>query len=207
MTDQMNRLLESEIDASFMIEFQNSSRLLLGIDREFEYIDEDWEVRENIVVPVQTYTNYGSYIWVMTDESKDYSGDLFLKYSEYFKGNRLLINPTVILKNFRKFRTDIDFAYNHVNLPAGSFDIRTIGCRVYYFLSTSLYLKAYLQWNDDRKDNEGDRIALSNILFRWIYQPGSDVYLVYNEGWKLGSMGNRNFNRTLLVKFTYFLRT
>jgi hypothetical protein len=88
----------------------------------------------------------------------------------------------------------------------GSFDIRTLGCRIYYFFSTNLYVKAYLQWKDDKKANDGNRIALSNILFRWIHRPGSDIYLVYNEGWNIGPLGNQMSNRSILLKFTYFWR-
>ena len=206
MTDQQNRLLENEIGARFSINFQNSSRVFLGVNREMEYVDEEWEVRENIIIPSRNYESWESFAWLMSDESKDISGSLFLRYGEYFGGKRMYVSPEFVIKNFKRVRADIDFTYINVTLPAGNFNIRTLGARFYYFFSTKLFLKAYIQWNDDQKANEGNRIALSNVLLRWIYRPGSDIYLVYNEGWNLGPLGNRNFNRTVLAKFTYFWR-
>jgi hypothetical protein len=141
-----------------------------------------------------------------TDGSKDISARLRSSYGNYYTGKRLGIGPTIILKNILKINADIDFDYNHVQLADGSFDIRTIGCRLYYYLSTNLFIKAYLQWKDDKKANDGNRIALSNILFRWIYRPGSDIYLVYNEGWDIGPLGNHLSNRSVFLKFTYFWR-
>ncbi len=206
VTDQDNRLLESDIDASFEIKFQNSARFNLGIAKETEYIPEDWEVRENLIIPMAKYEGWESDLRISTDASRDLSTQISLKYGDYYTGKRFSLRPGVVIKTIPRVRADLDFRYDSVTLSNGSFDIRTIACRIYYFLSTSFYIKAYIQWQDDRLANNGDSIALSNILFHWIYKPGSDIYLVYNEGWKMGAVGNRMFNRTLLLKFTYFWR-
>ena len=204
VTNHTNRLLENDIRASFRIDFQNSSRISVGIDNKSEFIDELWEVREDLYIPVGTYNGWEAFAWLWTDESKDISTRLRSSYGNYYTGRRLEIGQTLVLKNIQKFRADIDFNYNHVQLPDGSFDVRTLGCRIYYYLSTNLFIKAYLQWKDDKKANDGNRIALSNILFRWIYDPGSDIYLVYNEGWNLGPLGNQLSNRSILLKLTYY---
>jgi hypothetical protein len=206
LTNQRNRLLENDIQTSFRIDFQNSSRIGAGFNRKSVFIDELWEVRENLFIPIGIYRGWGSYAFVMTDESKDISTRTFAGYGDYYTGRRLGMRSTLIFKNILRFRADVELSYDNVQLPYGAFDIRTLGCRIYYFLSTNLYIKAYLQWKDDKKANEGNRIALSNILFRWIYRPGSDIYLVFNEGWNLGPLGNQMSNRSVLLKFTYFWR-
>jgi len=206
LTNQQNRLLENSIKADLRIDFQNSSRLGVGIGQGSEFIDELWEVRENLFIPVGVYRGLGTFVWMGTDDSKDISARIMGGYGHYYTGTRFGISPSIVLKNMGRFRADINFGYNHVQLPDGSFDIRTVGSRIYFFLSTNLFVKAYLQWKDDKKANDGNRIALSNILFRWIYRPGSDIYLVYNEGWNFGPLGNQMSNRSVLLKFTYFWR-
>jgi hypothetical protein len=129
-----------------------------------------------------------------------------LSYGDYYTGNRFSANPALKLSNLRRFQAELDLELNHVNLPAGSFDARTVGCRMLYFFSTNLYLKAYLQLNDDRLANDGDRITLANILLRWIYRPGSDFYIVYNDGRLIGPTGTRISNRTIMLKTTFFWR-
>lgn len=45
-----------------------------------------------------------------------------------------------------------------------------------------------------------------DILFRYIFRPGSDFYLVYNEEQLIGANNNEIRNRTLMVKMIYFWR-
>lgn len=63
-------------------------------------------------------------------------------------------------------------------------------------------MKAYLQYNDER------RLASLNLLFWYIYRPGSDLYVVYNHGWETDLPGPRDLrvrNRSLAIKLTYWL--
>jgi hypothetical protein len=63
-------------------------------------------------------------------------------------------------------------------------------------------LKSFVQYNDDR------RAASVNLLLWWVYRPGSDLYVVYDQGWETdipGPEGLRVRNRSLSLKFTYWL--
>ena len=117
-----------------------------------------------------------------------------------------IIYSFVLINNYERTKIEFDFSFNHVNLPDGKFNTHTLGSRFYYFFSTKLYLKAYLQYNDDRKANEGNNLTLSNILLRWIYRPGSDLYLVYNDSRGIGPSHVEISNRTLMLKATFFWR-
>ena len=75
-----------------------------------------------------------------------------------------------------------------------------------YFFSTELYLKAYVQWNDDKVYNFGKEKIISNLLLRWIYSPESNLYLVYNDGRLVGPGESEIVNRTFMVKATFFWR-
>jgi len=98
------------------------------------------------------------------------------------------------------------FSYQYVDLPEGSFHTNTLGLRMFYFFSTDLYLKAYVQWNDDKYYNAGKEKVVNDILLRWIYSPACNLYLVYNDGRLIGPGNNEIINRTLMVKVTYFWR-
>lgn len=59
-----------------------------------------------------------------------------------------------------------------------------------------------MQYNDDR------RLANVNLLLWSIYRPGSDLYVVYNEGFDTaptGASALRTRNRLLSVKMSYWL--
>jgi hypothetical protein len=172
----------------------------------WEYIEEDWNVHPGFIVPEATYHGWDSFVWLSTKESNDIGGGLRINYGDYYTGSRYLINPELMLLNFNRFQAQIDLSLNHVMLPEGSYDERIFGRRLYYYFSTKLYLKAYLQWNDDRLKNDGDRISIVNLLLRWTYRLGSDLYLVYNERRLLGASNSEIANRTLMLKATFFWR-
>ena len=74
--------------------------------------------------------------------------------------------------------------------------------RVSHSFSPNLFLKGFAQYNDDR------RTASFNFLVWYIYKPGSDLYIVYNQGWDANLPVPQQYNvrnRSLAVKMTYWL--
>jgi len=59
--------------------------------------------------------------------------------------------------------------------------------------------------NDDLLLEGRDRLS-SNIILRYTYRPGSDFYFVVNQEDLVGRNRSVKKNRTVLAKFTYFLR-
>ena len=52
------------------------------------------------------------------------------------------------------------------------------------------------------------RLASFNVLFWFIYRPGSDLYVVFNQGWNTDLPGPETMrvrNRSLAIKMTYWL--
>ena len=73
--------------------------------------------------------------------------------------------------------------------------IHPINSRTVYNFSPNLFGKLFLQWNDDSE------IVRANLLIRYTYRPGSDLYIIYNELWHGGDIEQRS----IMVKITYFL--
>ncbi len=48
-----------------------------------------------------------------------------------------------------------------------------------------------------------DLLTLNSRL-NWIYRPGADLFLVYNQDWGTGTP-SRPKNRAIILKFTYLL--
>ena len=63
--------------------------------------------------------------------------------------------------------------------PASSALSRRSGLRASHSFSPDFYLKGFVQYNDDRKT------ASFNFLWWYHYRPGSDLYVVYNQGWDI----------------------
>jgi hypothetical protein len=205
-SDHDNRLLDNGLEASFSIEFQNSARFNLSVRRESEFIDYDWEVREGFLIPEGIYTGFMYSIGAQTDKSRPLAGGVDIDYGDYYSGNQMSFGLDGTITSLRRLRMEIDYRYNHIRLPQGSFRTNTLGLRMFYFFSTDLYVKAYVQWNDDKYYNAGRERIVSDVLLRWIYSPACNLYVVYNDARLIGPGNNEIVNRTLMLKFTYFWR-
>jgi hypothetical protein len=206
LTDQGNSMLENRVAPVFWIEFKNGSTFFSGFDRTSIKIEEDWEVRPGYWIPTETYRGSNIFLFYRSDQSKDFSGSGLFIYGDYFTGKRFAFSPSLGINSVKRFSARINFNSNYISLPEGSFKAQTFGCRLYYYFSTRLYLKAFLQYNDDRLANEGNSISLANLLLRWTYRPGSDFYLVYNDSRYFGASDGLVKNRSLMLKATYFWR-
>lgn len=205
-SDHDNRMLDNKLDASFSIEFQNSARFSINIQRESEFIDYDWEVREGFLIPKGTYTGFMYSLNAQSDKSRAIAGGIDIDYGSYYTGHQMSFGLDSTITRLRRLRMEVDYRHNYIHLPEGSFRTNTLGLRMFYFFSTDLYVKAYVQWNDDKYYNAGRERIVSDILLRWIYSPACNLYVVYNDARLIGPGNNEIINRTLMVKVTYFWR-
>ena len=203
-TDYDYQLLDSEAGGSFSINFQNSARASIGIDHIQEYIPYDWEVREGYLIPKDTYRGYAVSASFESDKGKDIAGEIGFQYGTYYTGENARFSLEANITRIPRLRMELNYNYNFVDLPEGRFHTNTYGLRTYYYFNTELYFKAYLQLNDDKLLYAGQEKVISNLMLRWIYSPGSNIYLVYNDGRMLGPAATEIINRTFLLKVTFF---
>ncbi|MBN2356907.1 carbohydrate binding family 9 domain-containing protein [candidate division KSB1 bacterium] len=199
-------LLDSKVEASFSIEFQNSARLGLDVDRSSEFVDYDWELRKGFLIPSDTYTGYSYSLSAQSDRGKPVAGEIDVDFGDYYTGSKAGVDITGTVTRIQPVRMEIDYSHNYIDLPQGYFHTNTLGLRMTYFFSTELYLKAYIQWNDDKLNFDGRERVISNILLRWMYSPESNLYLVYNDGRMIGPDHTEIVNRTFMIKATFFWR-
>ena len=83
-----------------------------------------------------------------------------------------------------------------MELPAGTFTTNLVGLRVHYSFSARMFLDAFAQYNSGT-----DRVS-SNVRFRFIHRPLSDIFVVYNEQ---RDTFLRESDRSLIVKYTHLL--
>ena len=206
LTDQQNYLLERSVSASYRIFFENSARLMMRLAREYEYLPYDWEVRENIEVKEGIYQGYSFWAAFRSNEARPLNLALTSAVSHYYGGTRYSMSSGINWTGFSRFTLNSDLNFNQVELPDASFHTFTVSNRLIYAFSTEAYIKAYIQYNSDRLRFD-DRVKWNvNILFRYIFRPGSDFYIVYNQEQLVGNNNDELTNRTLMAKVVYFWR-
>ncbi|MCP4724614.1 MAG: carbohydrate binding family 9 domain-containing protein, partial [bacterium] len=209
-TDHVNRLLDREVKGEFRIEFENTSRFSINVERQFEFLDYDWDVRDGHTIYEGEYqiTKYrASY---STPRTKALNGSFTLGGGDFYSGDQYGGHLRGDLRLFNRFIAGFSHNYSHITLPSGNFHTNTSSLRMTYSFNPDLFVKAYIQWYADTIQNSGKNKFLANILLRYIYRPGSDFYLVFNQQNLFGPNDELQpdivSNRTVIAKFTYFFR-
>ncbi|MFZ5517856.1 MAG: DUF5916 domain-containing protein [Candidatus Zhuqueibacterota bacterium] len=205
LTDFDNHLLDKNIDFSYSINFQSSANVNISIDRDYEFLPFAWEVRPGIEIPDGMYEGYSFSTRFSSSDSRTIAMDLSLSHSDYYTGERRTFSGGFNFRNITKLLLNAEYQFNRVTLPQRTFNTFTLSNRIIYAFSTDMYIKAYIQYNSDRLRYDGRVKWNANILFRYIFRPGSDFYLVYNQEHLVGTPDELT-NRTLMAKVVYFWR-
>ena len=167
------------------------------IYRNFENLTEDFEIREGVIIPSGEYS-YTNYSLMLNAEGKVFNGRFSLNIGDFYNGTRRGFDLRLDLRLTGRFSLEPRYEFNRVTLPQGTFDTNVFGGRVVYSFSTDLFTKLYLQWNSDRN------LITTNFLVNYIYRPGSDFYLVFNQTYGTDSITSGLLDTTLVGKVTYW---
>ncbi len=196
LTDTDNRLLTREHTFQNTTRFQSDDVLRFATTNEFEQLEEDFEITPGIFIPLDVY-RFRSY-WVEYESSprRLFSSSQSFTWGDFFGGTRraLVITPT--FKPRPEFSAEWSYEYNDIDLPQGDFTTHVINSR-FNFNFTNRWLTTFLA----QYDSESERLVFFFRL-RFIYQPGDDLFIVYNQTSAVGG-GPDETDRALTIKFTH----
>ena len=193
-----NELATREFTYMNWFELEGGGWFGFQAQRTFERLDEDFEIRDDITIPVDEYHFNSFRVSINTDDSKMVSLQLGTNFGGFFDGERVGFDIGPDFKPNGHFSLEPRFQFNRVTLPAGSFNASIFGTRVSYSFSTRFFTKLFAQWNSD------DKVVSANFLLNYIYRPGSDFYLVFNQTYDSSDSGTGLEETTFVGKMTYW---
>ena len=178
--------------------FQNGSHLFAGYIQNYEYLEEDFEIKENIFIPRGIYRFNQGMVFYESDKSKRLALRAETSFGQFYNGRLFRVGVNGFFKINSHFNLEFILDRNQLNLPVdgGEFTTNIVATRVIYSFTPDLFAKAYIQWNDSEK------LFKSNFLIRWIYKPGANLYLIFNETRELGTQGHLQ-DRILMLKVAF----
>ena len=190
-----------EFELEFSTEFNRGDDFSIRYTRNFEFLFDDFEISDGIVLPVGAYefdrvrTNY------RLGPQRKITGWLSASAGEFFSGTRTQVGYFGRVEVTPQFSLEPDISQNWVDLPQGSFTTTLMRVRSTYTLSARSFFAALLQYNTSNS-------SLSmNLRYRWEYQPGSDIFVVYTDGRNTTGTGYPDLrNQSFVVKFTRLFR-
>ena len=93
------------------------------------------------------------------------------------------------------------YTLNDVELVQGDFTHNLFGSRVTYTMTPLMFASALIQYNSATAS------VSTNARLRWEYQPGSELFVVYNEDRNTSSLGVQGLStRSIIVKVNRLFR-
>ena len=163
-----------------------------------EQLFSPFEIHPGVVIPPGLYEFDGWELLMLTDDSRSVQWTSFNDWGEFYDGDWVSLRQTINLRLSRFVRTSTSWTYSDVELPQGAFEFDLWSQGVDLSFTPDLRLNMIAQYNEASED------LGVNLRFHWIYRPGADIFLVYNENWTAPSLSDRHtLGRQLILKVTY----
>ena len=195
ITNAENILESRSIQTDFFTTFNDASSIRIGYDLMFERLEEDFEIRDGINIPVGDYKWNEFAVNYRSDSSRKFSFSSSFSTGGFWGGDRNQYRGGLQYQPSYKFTTELNMTRNVVDLPDGAFTVDLVGMNANYSFSKRMFLNALIQYNNE--DNE----MVSNIRYNFMHKPLSDLYLVYNERRDMDN--NQVLDRAITLKLTW----
>ncbi|HUE87025.1 MAG TPA: DUF5916 domain-containing protein [Vicinamibacterales bacterium] len=185
----------------FDVEFENSDRFSVDVNRNFEFLSIPFQVSSGVFIPVGGYTFNDVRVGYNFGSQRRMSGNVSLARGQFYDGDITTMSVSQGRVSLTK-RLSIEpsLSLSTVNLPHGDFITRVLRSRVDYGFSPRMFASALLQYNYT------DRTFSSNLRYRWEYRPGSEFFIVWTDEQDTRARGLTLRNRAFVVKATRLLR-
>src|SRR5688572_25746463 len=195
------RLESRERAGEFAIEFQNADRFNVTYTDSFEYLPVPARIGE-VTLPIGSYAFGTTKVGYNLGQQRTLSANLSVEHGTFYNGHKTTFSAgrgRVPVTN--QLSVEPTYSLNRVDLDQGSFTTHLLGSRVTYSVTPLMFASALVQYNS------GTNAVSTNARLRWEYQPGSELFVVYNE--ERDTLARRFpglMNRAFIVKVNRLLR-
>lgn len=202
LTDLDFELLTQEIRFTlFDITFMSGDVIEFDISRNFERLEAPFDIRRDnsIIIPIDEYVTWTVAGELETASYRKVSVGAEVETGGFWSGTRTQYGFDVSLRPFAGLELNPEYIHTNVTLDEGSFSTDLFRFEANMDFTNSLFFTTNIQY-----DNLSELLATNNRL-RWILQPGSDLYLVYNHNWLNDDQFDRfrTLQRSGTVKVSY----
>ena len=207
ITDATGNVETREVTARFETEFESSDHFEISYADTFDVLREPFRIAPGVVLPPGEYEFWNATTETHFGPQRRITGAVFAEHGSFYGGTKTTFGVGGAPFGGRveltpQFSFQPSMSFNWIDLPQGRFDTKLVTTRTTYTISPLMFVSALIQYNSS---NNG---LSSNIRLRWEYQPGSELFVVYNE--QRDMLAPRSVrgleNRALIVKVTKLFR-
>ncbi|MEQ8765013.1 MAG: DUF5916 domain-containing protein [Planctomycetota bacterium] len=184
----------------FAVELETGDELELRVTSLFERFYQDFEIQDGVIVPADDYEYTRYEARFESSNRRPLSLILFAADGTFLSGRRTDFEVGFEWRPSRYFTIGFEQEENRVSLDEGSFTTRILRGRLDVAFDPRLTWRNFVQY-----DNVSDDISL-NSRVRWIIDPGSELFVVLNQGWRRRGHEIAPFRTDVTVKLVWTFR-
>ena len=191
-----------ENKGAFTITLQNSDSVAATVLGDYELIPKPFAIASGVTVPVGGYDYQSGQLSYKRGIQHKLSGAVTYQDGALYGGRKRTVGfATARLELSPQLGVEPIISANWVALPWGDFTTTVLSVRCTYTMTPRMLMSALIQ------HNSSTRTLSINARFRWEYRPGSELFVVYNDGRDETVAGFPQVaNRAFVVKINRLLR-
>jgi hypothetical protein len=177
VTDNRGRLESRNLTAEFRTEFHSSDQLSVQYDRNYELLVEPFRPPSATAqVPAGGYDFDNLSVSYTLGAQHRFAGTPSFQIGSYYTGDKKAVGYRGRIEITPQLGVEPNISLNWIDLPEGTFRDTLVSVRPTYTMTPRMFASALVQYSSSSSS------VSTNLRFRWEYQPGSELFLVYTEG-------------------------
>ncbi|MCZ6751807.1 MAG: DUF5916 domain-containing protein [Acidobacteria bacterium] len=193
------------------ISFQNGGVFGWSPHVRFDRLKDPFEIRPGVIIPPGTYSWWNNGLRYRTNPARRISGSVnWSRHFDYYKDGKLdNVRINASLRLSEQFSVSTGYSINKASFPQRDFTDHLINTRINYNFNNQWLTSTIIQYNNT------DSFFGVNFRLNYIFRPGDDFFLVYNDGRRalfddidnveraVTGVFDGQRDRSLLLKLTY----
>jgi hypothetical protein len=190
-----------EYQAQANAEFNSGDFLNSEVTNAFEAIVEPFEVSRGVFVPPGDYRFTQAKVSYFMGQQRRVSGGITLGGGGFYGGTLTEATWRGRVEFTPQFYIEPTLSWNRIEAPYGEGNTNLVSTRATYTVTPRMFVAALVQYTSLTASMS------TNLRFRWEYQPGSELFVVYSDGRTTLGPGYPNMqSRSFVVKATKLFR-
>ena len=197
-TDHEGTQLSRYTHADWDMFLKHGDKLSIAYNHRYELLEEPFEISDGVLIPPGVYEWGETNLELQSDAGRPVDGSFNYTRGGFWSGDRNEVRLAAGWRPGARLNLRLAWSHNDIDLPEGTFTTDLGSLRIGFDFTTDMSLGGLIQYN-----SQSDQF-FANIRFRYIYLPGSDLYVVYNES-RVAEHSDL-IDRAVIVKVTRLFR-
>ncbi|MGD0017209.1 MAG: DUF5916 domain-containing protein [Verrucomicrobiia bacterium] len=159
-----------------------------------DVVDESFDILPGIVIPCGNYFYSQFNPSFQSSAARPVSVGFQFSGGDFYTGTERDYKATLDWRPSRYVTAGLAYELDEIRLREGSFNVRIVSAKLNLSFTPDLSWNTIVQY-----DNVSSEAGL-NSRVRWTYHPGSDLFLVANQGWNFNQWRFQQLTSELVLK-------